>query len=291
VSRPDALLLLALGAAWGAVYPLTSVALDELPPSAVIFVRTGLSALMLVPLVIRRGTLAAVRANPVPVVVAALLQATIPLVLLTTGQQHVSAGLAGILVASQPVWVAALVIVIDRAIHIRQLLGVLTGLAGVSLIFLRDVGIAGTSGWGAAALLAAAIFFAAGAVWIERRIPEVPPAATAATAMTISALALAPFAATASLRVPSVPTLVWLLVLGLVATGGALVLFYWLIQRVGAVRANLAGYLAPGFAVIYGVTFLGERASSAAIAGLGLIIVGSAFAANAGKQSHPASSS
>lgn len=279
MSRRDALLLLVLGAAWGAVYPLNSVALRELSPSAVIFARASLSALVLVPLVTRWGMIAAVRARPVPVVVAALLQATIPLVLLTSGQQHVSAGLAGIMVASQPVWAAVFAAVVDRTIHVRQFAGVLVGLAGVSLTFVRDLGIGGTSGWGGAALLAAAIFFAVGAVWIERVIPDVPPAATATAAMTISALALAPFAAAAPPRALDVPTLGWLVVLGLVATGGALVLFYWLIQRVGVVRANLAGYLAPAFAVVYGVTLLGEAASSEAIAGLVLIMVGSYIAA------------
>jgi drug/metabolite transporter (DMT)-like permease len=58
-------------------------------------------------------------------------------------------------------------------------------------------------------------------------------------------------------------------------TGGALVLFYALVHRIGAVRANLAAYLAPGFAVAYGAVFLGERVSLKALAGLILILTGS----------------
>jgi drug/metabolite transporter (DMT)-like permease len=71
-----------------------------------------------------------------------------------------------------------------------------------------------------------------------------------------------------------------LVVLGTIATGGALVLFYSLIGRVGAVRANLAAYLAPGFALLYEVP-LGHLPTPTALAGLTLILGGSATAARA----------
>jgi drug/metabolite transporter (DMT)-like permease len=57
-------------------------------------------------------------------------------------------------------------------------------------------------------------------------------------------------------------------VLGVVATAGALVLFYRLIVDVGAVRANLAGYLAPGFAVGFGVVLLDESVGALDLLGL-----------------------
>jgi drug/metabolite transporter (DMT)-like permease len=77
--------------------------------------------------------------------------------------------------------------------------------------------------------------------------------------MTVSALVLAPFAVAAAPSTPDLRTTGWLIVLGVVTTGGALVLFYELIRRVGAVRANLAGYLAPGLAIGYGAGLLDER--------------------------------
>lgn len=274
MSRRDAALLIILGALWGAVYPLTAAVLRELPTPAVVVARTTLSALVLIPLAIRSGALKAVRARPAAVVAAALLQATIPLVLLTAGQQHVSPGLAGILVASQTVWATLISAVADRKVHTRQLSGVLLGLCGVALVFLKDLHLGSTNAWGGASLLGAAVFFALGAIWIERVIPEVPPLGTATAAMAVSSLAVIPFTAATALRPPTLPTAGWLLLLGVVATGGALVLFYVLIHRIGAVRANLAGYLAPGFAVAYDM-FLGEPVSLAALAGLALILAGS----------------
>lgn len=278
MGRRDAVLLIVLGAAWGAVYPLTTVALRVLDPPGVIVARTGLAALVLLPLAAHRRVLGALRTQPGDVLMAAALQATIPLVLLTVGQQHVSASLAAILVATQPVWTAVITATLTQAVSGRETTGVLVGLAGVVLLFLRDLDIGDTTGWGGAALLVSAVFYAAGAVYIQHRLPRVPALATATAAMVISALALAPFAAVAAPPTPDPAILAWIVVLGVVATGAALVGFYALIHRIGAVRASLISYLAPAFAVTYGVILLGDRPSPYTFAGMALILAGSHLA-------------
>jgi drug/metabolite transporter (DMT)-like permease len=238
-----------------------------------------LSALILIPLAVRGGALRAAFERPAALAGAALLQAMIPLLLLTIGQQHVQAGLAAILVASQPVWAAAITGVLDRSLRVRELAGVLTGLAGVILLFAHGTGAGATSVWGAAALLGAAFCYGSGAVYIQRVIPQIPARATAAAAMTISALVLLPFAVIVQTRMPSITTITWLTVLAVAATGLPLVLFYALIQEIGPVRANLAGYLAPGFALTYSLALFGEVPGPTAIAGLALILAGSCIAA------------
>jgi drug/metabolite transporter (DMT)-like permease len=278
LTRRDSALLLVLGATWGAVYPLTTIALRELSPPAVVFYRAALAAVVLLPVALRAGVLRAAAARPLAVLGAALLQATIPLVLLTTGQQHVSAALAGIVLATQALWAAVLTAAASGGLRARTLAGILTGLCGVIALFAADLRLDGSTGLGGLELLAAAACYAAGSVYIERVIPEVPPVATAAAAMTVSAIALVPFAAATGLAIPGLATAVWVVVLGVVGTGAALAGFYLLIQRAGAVRANLAGYLAPAFAVLYGLTFLGEHLHPGAIAGLALILAGSYLA-------------
>jgi drug/metabolite transporter (DMT)-like permease len=101
LTRRDSALLLVLGATWGAVYPLTTIALRELSPPAVVFYRAALAAVVLLPVALRAGVLRAAAARPLAVLGAALLQ-------LTTGQQHVSAALAGIVLATQALWAAVL---------------------------------------------------------------------------------------------------------------------------------------------------------------------------------------
>jgi drug/metabolite transporter (DMT)-like permease len=279
MARRDMALLVLLGAVWGAVYPLTTVVLRELSPAAVVLARTALSALVLVPLAARRHILRPALDRPAAVTAAALLQATIPLVLLTTGQQHVSAALAGILLATQPVWAGVLSWITGCAIRFRELTGIMIGLGGIVVLYSHDLHFGAASGRGGLELLAAAACYAAGAVYIQRVIPDVPPLATATAAMTISAIALAPFAAATGFPIPGAVTTVSLVILAVVATGGALVLFYTLIHRAGAVRANLAGYLAPAFAICYGYTFLGEPIHLQTLAALALILAGSYLAA------------
>lgn len=277
--RRDAVSLVLLGAAWGSVYPLTTVVLRELPTPAVVLARTALSALVLLPLAARRNVLRPALDRPIAVIGAALLQATFPLVLLTTGQHHVSAALAGILLATQPVWAAVLTWIAEHAMNLRQLAGVLIALGGIIVLYSRDLHIGTASGLSGLELLAAAACYAAGTVYIQRVIPEVPPLATATAAMTISALAIAPFAAVTGFPIPDPATAIWLVVLAIAATGGALVLFYALIRSAGALRANLAGYLAPAFAVVYGSALLGEPINAETVAGLVLILIGSYLAA------------
>jgi drug/metabolite transporter (DMT)-like permease len=199
-------------------------------------------------------------------------------VLLTAGQQHVDAGLAGIVLASQPVWAAIMTATIERQVQVNVVVGVLLGLAGVILLFVQDLELGSTSGLWGLALVGAAFCYAAGTVYIERVIPGTAALTTATAAMTVSAVVLLPFAIGSRPGLPSLETAGWLVVLGVVATGGALVLFYELVRRMGAVRAGLAGYFAPGFAVGYGVVLLGEGVRDSAVVGLGLILVGTYFA-------------
>jgi len=279
MTRRDAALLILLGAAWGSVYPLTTLVLRELPAPTVVLARTGLAALVLVPLAVRRDVLRPTLGRLTAVLGAALLQATFPLILLTTGQQHVSAALAGILLATQPAWAAMLTWIADRGLRIRELAGVLIALGGIVVLYSRDLHLDSASGRGGLELLAAAACYGAGTVYIHRIIPEIPPLAIATAAMTVSAVAMAPFAAVAGFPVPDPVTAIWLVVLAVAATGGALVLFYTLISRTGAIRANLAGYLAPAFAIAFGRVFLNEPIHAQAIAGLALILIGSYLAA------------
>jgi drug/metabolite transporter (DMT)-like permease len=69
-----------------------------------------------------------------------------------------------------------------------------------------------------------------------------------------------------------------MLTLGVVGTALAFVIFYKLIAEVGAGRASLVSYLAPGVALLYGALLLDEEITVAAIAGLALILGGVALA-------------
>ncbi|MFF0448100.1 DMT family transporter [Streptomyces sp. NPDC004609] len=277
MTRRDTALLLMLGAVWGAVFPLASMVLEELAPVTVAVARTGLSALLLIPLAVRGGAFRReLRRRPGPLLIASVLQMTVPVLLLTSGQAQVTAGLAGILLGTQPVWAAVLAAGLDRRLEAGTASGVLVGAAGTVLLFWKDLDGTSTVS-GGVLLVTAAACYAAGALYIHRVMPDAPPVTVAATVCTVSCLLLAPLLIVTPVRVPGWPVAVWLVVLGTLATGGALVLFYFLIGRIGAVRANLAAYLAPGFAVLYDIP-LGHRPTATALTGLTLVLAGSALA-------------
>ena len=272
----DAALLIILGAAWGAVYPLTALALRGFSPAAVVAGRTALSAVILLPVAVRAGLVQAARKRPAALTAGAVLQATLPVTLLTFGQQHVASGIAGIILASQPVWAAVLTSVLDRTLRLLELAGVAVGLGGIALLSWPVGDAMAASAWGLAALIAAAVSYATGAVYIQRVISSIPPLVTASSAMVVTAVVLVPFAAATWTRMPGWASTGWLVGLA-VATGPALVLYYTLIHRTGPVRATLAGYLAPGFALL-GSAFLGQVLTTADIAGLVLVLAGSYLA-------------
>jgi drug/metabolite transporter (DMT)-like permease len=181
---------------------LNAVVLRALPPAAVVALRTLFAAAVLLPVAWRSGVVGSVRRRPRAVLLAVLLQSTFPLVLLTVGQEHVDAGLAGIVIASQPVWAAVITSAVGRYLSGAEVAGVLVGLCGVGLIFARDLDLGATSGLAGIALLGAAVLFAGGSVFVERVIPEVPGLAVATAAMVVSSVALAPFALASAPEMP-----------------------------------------------------------------------------------------
>ncbi|SFD77837.1 DMT family transporter [Streptomyces aidingensis] len=276
----DAALLITLGALWGAVFPLASFVLQELPVLVVVVARTALAAAMLLPLAIRtaalRTHLGRYRGR---LFTATLIQLTVPIILLTIGQQYVSAGLAGILLGTQPMWALAFTATVERRLPSSAVAGIGIGAAGTVLLFLQDLGTSHSPHalLGGVLLVLSAAGYAGGALYIQRALPGVPPVAVAATAMTLTTLLLAPWLIANPVPMPGTAAVVWLVVLGTVATGGTLVLFYALIRRIGTVRANVAAYLAPCFALLYDMP-LGTNPTMTALGGLCLILFGSVMA-------------
>jgi drug/metabolite transporter (DMT)-like permease len=291
VTRRSWVELVILSALWGAVYPLIAVALRDLSPALVVLGRVLLAALLLVPLAIRHNALRPIWRDPRAIIETVLVQSTAPLLLLTYGQQYVSASVAGILVGAQPLFVALLALRFapdERPQGWYGLTGITLGLAGLVMLFGVDLRGGRMALFGGALVLVAAVCYAAGAVMIHRRYDEAPPLGVATSAMLVTTAALIiPASATAPNRLPSAATTVALLVLGVACTGATLALFYALIARVGPARAALSFYLSPAFAVAFGVAFLHEHVSPVAVLGLGAIVVGSVLAAQRAEPAPP----
>lgn len=277
---------LALTAAlWGASYLFIKVALDDdVSEAGIIFSRTLLGAVVLVPLAVRAGAVPALLARPGWTVALALTQVVVPFALITWGENHVPTSLAGILVAAVPIFVALVAPWLDADERSTGwgLVGVLVGMAGVVLLFGADLGGGGGELAGGLMILGAALSYAVAVLIVKRGFTGVPPVGVAASTMVVSAAVwLLPALVTLPDHAPAAKTVGALLALGAGGTGLAFLLFYAVIAEFGPARASIVTYLAPAFAVLYGVTLLDETLGASTVAGLALILGGSWLAASA----------
>ena len=272
-----------LAAFWGASYLFIKVSLeDDLAPQFIVFVRTALAALVLLPLAYARGALAGMREQLGAIVVLAAIQVAVPFVLITAGEQHLPSALTGILVATAPIFTFLLAFTLEgeeRAGGL-SLAGVGIGLGGVALLLGVDAGGGVAALVGGLMVILASFGYGLGSWFLKRRIVGVQPLGVVAGTMAATALMVLPFAAVAPpTSAPGIDTVGSLAALGVLGTGVAFVIFYTLIATAGPAKASLVAYVAPGFSVIYGVTLLDESFTAATAAGLVLIVGGSWLAA------------
>jgi drug/metabolite transporter (DMT)-like permease len=263
-------------------YLLIKIGVRDFSAPMVVLIRVAFGALVLVPVAVSRGALAGARERAGWLVLVALAQVAAPFLLIALGEQHISSALAGILVASAPIWTAVLATFVDaeEQAHGLRLAGIVAGIAGVAVLLGLDLGGDGDELLGGLAVVLAGLGYAIGALLAKRKLRGIEPIGVATLVLVFGTLLIAPVAAfTAPSETPGLGPLAALIALGAVGTGIAFAIFYRLISSIGPARTYLVTYLAPGFAVAYGATFLDESIGPATLAGLTLILAGSYVAA------------
>jgi drug/metabolite transporter (DMT)-like permease len=272
-----------LAAFWGASYLFIKVALeDDFGAAPIVFIRTALAALVLLPLAARTGALSGLRGQIGPIFVLAAVQVAAPFLLISAGEQHLASSLTGILVATAPIFTFLLAFALsgEERAGALSLAGVAVGVVGVALLLGVDAGGGTAALVGGLMVILASLGYGLGAWFLKRRIRGVQPVGVVAATMAASALMVAPLAAIdLPPHGPELDTVAALTALGVLGTGVSFVLYYSLIGSEGPAKASLVAYVAPGFSVIYGVTILDESFSVATAAGLLLIVGGSWLAA------------
>ncbi|HEY0346230.1 MAG TPA: DMT family transporter [Solirubrobacteraceae bacterium] len=283
MNRRAWLLMALLAGLWGASYLFIKVALEDgLAPLFIVFARIALGAIVLVPLALRAGALRALRGLTGPIVFMAVVQVVLPFLLITYGERHIASSLAGILVSAAPIFTALIAVRYDdeERPHGVAIAGVVMGIVGVALLFGVDLSGDAAALAGGLMVLLASVGYAVGSLYLKHRLRGVPAVGLAASTMVAGAVVLAP----ATLFVlpshaPSLDAAGSLLALGAGGTGIAFAIYYTLIAEIGPGRASLVAYIAPGFAVLYGVSLLSEPLTAGALLGLVLILAGSWIAA------------
>jgi drug/metabolite transporter (DMT)-like permease len=276
-----------LAALWGASYLFIKYGLDDFSPAWVVFIRAALAAVVLLAVLVAQGgetrrALAEFRRHPGTALLLGLLYIAAPFLLISYGEQEVPTGLAAILVAPSPLFVAAFAPLIDRSegIQRRQAAGLLTGMVGVAVLVGVDTVSSPAEFLAALGILGAAACYALAAFVVKIAYRGVPAVTSSAISIGAGAVLVAPLAAlTLPSHWPGLRSLLSLLALGVLGTALAFVIFYRLIAEVGAGRATLVTYLVPPLSLSYGALLLDERITLAAIVGLALILLGVGLAA------------
>jgi drug/metabolite transporter (DMT)-like permease len=269
----------AMATIWGVPYLFIKVAVDDgVPPAFLAWSRVVLAAGVLLFLARRAGTLGSLRGRGRWLALFAVFEIVVPFPLIAAGERHVDSSVAAIIIAAAPLIVALLALRFDASERVsgRRLIGLLIGLGGV--VALVGIHIAGRTDelFGAGAVLVAAAGYAAGPLVLNRKLTDADPRATMGASLAIAAVLLTPLAAAdPPAAVPSAEAVTALLVLGLVCTAAAFVIYSGLVAEIGPGRALVITYVAPVVAVALGVTVLGERPGAGAVAGLLLILAGS----------------
>jgi drug/metabolite transporter (DMT)-like permease len=249
-------------------------------PAVVAWGRVATGAVVLVALTAPRGLLRGIGESVGVVVLVAAVGVAGPFFLIAVGQQEISSSLAGILVSSAPLFTALLAGWVDHEERStgKRLVGVTLGFAGVVILLGVDLSGSGAALLGGLAVVLAGLGYAVSGFIVKRRTVAIPPLGMAAGVMLASTVLLAPAAALSLPSEVSAGPIAAVLALGAVGTGIAYAVFYSLISWVGPARTFVVTYIAPGFALVYGVTLLDEALTFGGLAGLALIVGGSVLA-------------
>lgn len=275
MTRRGLVLFSLMSVIWGVPYLFIRVAVAEISPATLVLARTVLAAAILLPYAIARVDLRAVLARWRWVVAFATVEIAIPWIALGSAEQKVTSSLAGLLIAGVPLVGTVLALVTGSADRLGRagVAGLLIGLLGVAAIV-----------WGnfattdPAALLELAIVvvgYAVGPAILARRLAGLPAVGVMAISLALCAIVYMPIAAVQlPSALPSPNVIASVVILAVVCTAAAFLVFAALIDEIGPVRATIITYVNPAVAAILGVLVLNETFTVGMGVGFALVVLG-----------------
>ena len=267
---------------WGASFLFIKLAVRDMSPATLVFSRAILGAVTLgLIFAARRQTPfpAGTRARLLPFLVLAILGSLVPWVAIAFGEQSISSALASILNATTPLWTAVFAFWVTPAERPSALnyLGVAIGFVGTGILIAPDLigKPVQASTIGTLAVVGAACSYAVSALVSRRRLRGVSPLQVGFWQLTLTAplafAVAAPTIGTTHLRLPSIAAMIFL---GAGGSGIAFLLYYFMMNTLGATRATTVTFLVPVTAVFWGATLLREAITIPILAGMGVILLG-----------------
>lgn len=276
MSRRGWVLFLALSVIWGLPYLFIKIAVVDLSPSVVVWGRVALAAVLLLPVAASRGMLPALRPYAGWILVFAVVEIAVPFWMLGWAETRISSSLAALLVAGVPIVSAVLAraLGLDDRLTGMRIVGLLIGVAGVG--FLVGLDVRGAQWLAVAAVGLTVVGYALGPIIVSTRLARAPSLAVIAMALLLNSLWYAPVA-WVQRPTGAVPASAWwaVVVLGVLCTAVAFLVFFALVDEVGPTRMTVITYLNPAVAVLLGVIVLGEPVTLGILVGFPLVLLGS----------------
>jgi len=284
MSRKSLFHFVLVGILWGIPYLLMKVAVEDFPPAAVVAGRTLIGASILIPVAVYRKKFKGAVLGFKFVAFYALMEMIGPWILITTAEQKINSGLAGLLVSTVPIF--ATIITSLRGDHsvwqFKRIVGIVVGFVGLILV----VGIESLTGTSdplsIAMVILASMGYAYAVIMVTSNLPLVDGIAINGLAMALTTIFWTIFwAPVAIAQWPSsisMDSALSLIALGVFSTAFAFILFFKVMDEIGPARGSLVTYLNTAVAVVLGVIILKEPLTAGIIIGLPLVLVGSYLA-------------
>jgi drug/metabolite transporter (DMT)-like permease len=282
-----------VGVIWGSSFMFIRVGVEQLGPFQVVFIRTAIAALGLTLVaVLRRLAFHADLATIRDLVILGVVNTILPFALITWGETSIDSGLAAVLQSTAALFtlLVAHFSFADERITWKKVGGLVVGFIGVCILMSRSWeggGLQTSSLAGQLAVVVASVCYAFGGVYTRKVISQrVEPVVAAAGAMTTAALVtgvlmlIAPLAGGHPVILPGEmqPNVLFAVVmLGLVNTFLAYLLFYPTIKVLGAARGSMVTYIVPAVGLALGAIFLQEAVDARLLIGALLILTGIAI--------------
>jgi len=274
-----------LGAIWSSSFMWIKIAIQEVGPITLVAFRALFGLLFgVVVILIQRVPLPRTLKEWLPLFVVGLTNIAIPFYLISWGELHIDSAVASILDATVPLFTILIAhfLLQDDKITLPKAAGLIVGFGGILILMSKDIGASANSLLGQVAVIVASIFYAISAIYIRKVTVDTPgilrsagPLVSATAVMWLGTLVFE-----SPVQIPQLGiTWVALLFMGVLGSGLAFVMAFYLIHEIGPTRLSMVTYLFPLGGVILGVTFLHEQLTWQVITGA-VIIISSLVIAN-----------
>ncbi len=273
------MVLVALGGIFGAAFFFMKVLVEEIAPLEIVAGRLILGALVVMGLILVRGRTFHVNPSMIgKISLLAVLDSILPYALVAWAEVRVDSSAAAVIISTMPLFTTlfAAVALPGERLAPDQLLAMPLGVAGVVALAGSQV-LDVTSGdtLGRLAVVGAAMSYGAAAVYARILLRTQDALSLTDMKLGVAAVMALPLAVAVEgmpgYAAMSAKGWLALMALGILATGLAFALYFWVVAQVGSIQASLVTYIVPVSGLLLGWAVLGEQIGPSTVLGTGLI--------------------